>query len=82
MLTSGTNNIYPYPYIDINDQGHRFRSGSPLTNYPHAESTFQRFFLHNFTINITFDGSGFENEILTNPTLIGVGCGGSIKFRT
>ena len=39
-VTSGTNNIYPaiypYPYIDINDRGHRFRSGSPLTNYPHA----------------------------------------------
>ena len=35
-LTSGTSNIYPYPYIDINDRGHRFRSGSPLTNYPHA----------------------------------------------
>ena len=35
-LTSGTNNIYPYPYIDVNDRGHRFRSGSPLTNYPHA----------------------------------------------
>ena len=35
-LTSGNNNIYPYPYIDINDRGHRFRSGSPLTNnYPH-----------------------------------------------
>ena len=34
-LTSGTNNIYPYPYIDVNDRGHRFRSGSPLTNYPH-----------------------------------------------
>ena len=33
-LTSGTNNIYPYPYIDVNDRGHRFRSGSPLTNYP------------------------------------------------
>ena len=37
-LTSGTNNIYPYPYIDVNDQGHRFRSGSPLTNYPHAST--------------------------------------------
>ena len=36
-LTSGTNNIYPYSYIDINDRGHRFRSWSPLTNYPHAE---------------------------------------------
>ena len=24
-LTSGTNNIYPYPYIDINDRGHRLR---------------------------------------------------------
>ena len=24
-LTSGTNNIYPYPYIDINYQGHRLR---------------------------------------------------------
>ena len=35
-LTSGTNNIYPYPYIDVNDRAHRFRSGSPLTNYPHA----------------------------------------------
>ena len=35
-LTSGTNNIYPYPYIDVNDRGHRFRSGSPLTNYPHS----------------------------------------------
>ena len=33
-LTSGTNNIYPC--IDINDRGHHFRSGSPLTNYPHA----------------------------------------------
>ena len=38
-LTSGTNNIYPYPYIDVNDQGHCFRSGSLLTNYPHATST-------------------------------------------
>ena len=35
-LTSGTNNIYPYPYIDVNDRGHRFRSGSPLTVYPAA----------------------------------------------
>ena len=24
-LTSGTNNIYPYHYIDINDRGHRLR---------------------------------------------------------
>ena len=38
-ITSGTNNIYPYPYIDINDRGHRFRSMSPLTNYPHALTT-------------------------------------------
>ena len=38
-ITSGTNNIYPYPYVDINDRGHRFRSGSPLTNYPHATTT-------------------------------------------
>ena len=37
-LTSGTNNIYPYPYIDVNDRGHRFSSGSPLTNYPHASA--------------------------------------------
>ena len=22
-LTSGTKNIYPYPYIDVNDRGHR-----------------------------------------------------------
>ena len=35
-LTSGANNIYPYPYINVNDRGHRFRSGSPLTNYSHA----------------------------------------------
>ena len=38
-LTSGTNNIYPHPYIDVNDRGHRFRSGSLLTNYPHAPVT-------------------------------------------
>ena len=38
-LTNGTNNIYPYPYIDVNDQGHHFRSGSPLTNNPHAMAT-------------------------------------------
>ena len=24
-LTSGTNNIYPYPYLDINDRSHRLR---------------------------------------------------------
>ena len=36
ILTSGTNNIYPYPYIDVNDRGRRLRSGSRLTNYPHA----------------------------------------------
>ena len=35
-LMSGTNNIYTYPSIGINDRGHRFRSGSPLTNYPYA----------------------------------------------
>ena len=39
-LTSGTNSIYPYPYIDINDRGYRFKLGSPLTNYPHAASSF------------------------------------------
>ena len=39
ILTSGTNNIYPNPYIDVNDLGHRFRSGSPLTNYPHATTS-------------------------------------------
>ena len=33
-LTSGMKNIYPYPYIDVNDRGHRLRSGSPVTNYP------------------------------------------------
>ena len=37
-LTSGTNNIYPYPYIDVNDRGHRFRSGSLLRVYPAASS--------------------------------------------
>ena len=37
-LTSGTNNIYPYPYIDGNDWGHHLRSGSLLTNYPHASA--------------------------------------------
>ena len=25
FTTSGTNNIYPYPYIDVNDRGHRLR---------------------------------------------------------
>ena len=34
-LTSGTKNIYPTP-INVNDRGHRFRSGSPVTNYPCA----------------------------------------------
>ena len=34
-LTSGTKNIYPTP-IDVKDRGHRFRSGSPVTNYPCA----------------------------------------------
>ena len=34
-LTSGTKNIYPYP-VDVNDRGHRFRSGSLVTNYPSA----------------------------------------------
>ena len=24
-LTGGTNNIYPYPHIDVNDRGHRLR---------------------------------------------------------
>ena len=38
-LTSGTNNIYPDPYIDVNDRGHRFRSGSPLRVYPAAPAT-------------------------------------------
>ena len=37
-LTSGTNNISPYLYIDVNDRDHRFRLGSPLSNYPHATS--------------------------------------------
>ena len=35
-LTSGTKNIYPFPYIDVNDRGHRLRSGSPVTNLPGA----------------------------------------------
>ena len=33
-LMSGTKNIYPYHYIDVNDRGHRLKSGSPVTNYP------------------------------------------------
>ena len=33
-LTSGTKNIYPYPYIDVNDRGHCVRSASPVTSYP------------------------------------------------
>ena len=37
-LMSGTHNIYPYPYIDVNDRGHHFRSGSLLRNYPHASA--------------------------------------------
>ena len=39
-LTSGTNNIYPYPNIDVNDRGHRFISGSPLRVYPAAAAQF------------------------------------------
>ena len=35
-LMSGTKNIYPYPYIDVNDRGHCLRSGSPVTNLPGA----------------------------------------------
>ena len=35
-LTSGMKNIYPYHYIDVNDRGHRLRSGSPVTNLPGA----------------------------------------------
>ena len=29
-LTSGTKNIYPYPYKDVDDRGHCLRSGSPV----------------------------------------------------
>ena len=29
-LTSGTNNINPYPYIDVNDRGHRLGFIQPL----------------------------------------------------
>ena len=39
-LTSGTKNIYPYP-IDVNDQGHRLRSGSPVTNLPGSAAIVQ-----------------------------------------
>ena len=53
-LTSGTNNIYSYPYIDVNDRGHRFRSGSPLTNYPHASSLTCCPHLPNPCVTVTF----------------------------
>ena len=33
-LRSGTKNIYPYPYIDVDERGHRLRAGSAVTNYP------------------------------------------------
>ena len=32
-LMSGTKNIYPYPYIDVNDHGHHLRSESVVMNY-------------------------------------------------
>ena len=51
-LTSGTNNIYPYPYIDVNDRGHRFRSGSPLTNYPHASALPNKYIMSEPTVNV------------------------------
>ena len=38
-LTSGTKNTYSYP-IDVNDRGHRLRSGSPVTNYPCAATVY------------------------------------------
>ena len=39
-LTSGTNNIYPYPYIDINDRGHRLRITHTLRRLDfHQDST-------------------------------------------
>ena len=49
-LTSGTSGAEPHlnriywgrgstTKIFTNDRGHRFRSGSPLTNYPHASTT-------------------------------------------
>ena len=36
-LTSGTRIFTPTP-IDVNDRGHRLRSGSPVTNLPGAAS--------------------------------------------
>ena len=36
-LTSGTKDIYPYLYIDVNDRGHRLRSGPPVTNFPSSK---------------------------------------------
>ena len=32
-LTSGTNNIYPYPYTDVNDRGHRLRITHTLRRF-------------------------------------------------
>ena len=42
-LTSGTKNIYPYPYIDVNDRGHHLRSGSPVTKLPGEMTSTQCF---------------------------------------
>ena len=50
-LTSGTNNIYPYPYIDVNDRGHCFRSGSPLGVYPAAALFPQKSSMHKVLFN-------------------------------
>ena len=45
-LNSGTNNIYPYPYIDINDRGHRLR----ITHTHHRISYRQAAFLKNCSL--------------------------------
>ena len=46
-LTSGTNNIYPYPDIDVNDRGHRLRITHtlrrPFFNPPWPERSKGRF---------------------------------------
>ena len=37
-LTSGTRDIYPHCYIDVDERGHRLRAESPVTNLPRAPS--------------------------------------------
>ena len=81
-LTSGTNNIYPYPYIndDVNDQGHCFRSGPPLTNYPHAAPYATLIALAAFLKELNVVGS-MSSEEINNVLLSCIGLKPNLAFN-